>query len=903
MPAFAAQYQFAAAFIVFLVALAGFALVLLRGEPIASRESARLSLGLGFLAIAAASFLRGSLLVEASDGLLLVRAAGVAGVFFGSLNWRGSALSRSWLWGGSAALLMASPFEYASRVSLIGTSISAIGGILLGLAMLNASRRVIAARVAASAAGTLLLIVLVLSVALSTVLATTVEDQALADLDERALSEAAAIEAQNRVLVKDATVVASLLVRLQRNPADLSSPRLLSQLGLDGQGTPEQRSAIAAELERARNEIYNDTAFAYISENLLVVASAGLDDEVMGAVARSPVVGDAMRASPHVGGAATVVIAGDAYNVAVAPIGLRVAQGDTPFGAVIAVFPLDERYLSLRVEAGGGDALALVDESGPIARTGELPEPDALSGIAAKVLGKAQRSDVITDSRVAAARPVRVAGRQRPVLALVAARSTERIEDVRRNLFQTFFVIAFGGTVLALLLAALVGDRIGSGIRRLTASAESIQRGALGVRSGVRSEDEVGVLGATFDSMAESIEQQTGELQAAAARVEAIVAGMGEALVAVDDSGRITNFNTAAVELLGRSASEARGLPVENVMKLTKDDGTDLTPRLRATDAVRWSALADLEVRGGERVPVALTAGALRGVDGEVEGAVMVLRDLRAEREVERMKRHFLSRVGHELRTPLTPLIGYSQLLAGRDLPPDRARAVYGSILSSAKRLERIVEMLEFFASLDAGRQVLKAAPVDVRDVISEASERWDTTLRDGHTLSKRISRETPKVMVDGRWLGRAVDELVDNAVKFSPSGGRVTITAGPAPEAPGMVEIAVRDHGVGMSAEQVDSAFAEWTQGDESDTRSYGGLGLGLALVQRVAVHHGGRVTCTTSPGKGATFSILLPALAGDTGVASEPRVRRPRRNPSAQGDRGAPNGGRSPAKSGPAT
>lgn len=903
MPAFAAQYQFAAAFIVFLVALAGFALVLLRGEPIASSHSTRLALGTGFLAIAAASFLRGSLLLEASDALLGLRAIGVAGVVAGSLNWRGSPMSRWWLWSGSGALLLALPFELGDRLSLAGTTISALGGVLLGLALLNASRRVIAARVAASAAGTLLLIVLVLSVALSTVLATTVEDQALADLDDRALSEAAAIEAQNRVLVKDATVVASLLVRLQRNPADLNSPRLLSQLGTEGQATPEQQDAITAELERARREIYNDTAFAYISESLRVVARAGADDDVIGAVARSEVVGDAMRTSPHVGGAGTVVIAGDAYNVAVAPIGLRLAQGDNPFGAVIAVFPLDDRYLAQRVEAGGSDALALVNEEGPIARAGELPQPEAVRRIAVDVLGRASRSDLVTDELVAAARPVRVAERQRPVLALVAARSTEGIDDVRRNLFQTFFIIAFGGTVLSLLLAALVGDRIGSGIRRLTASAESIQLGALGVRSGVRSEDEVGVLGATFDSMAESIEQQTGELQAAAARVEAIVAGMGEALVAVDDSGRITDFNAAAEELLGRSATAARGLPVEAVMNLMRDDGSDLTPRLRVADAERWSALADLVVPSGDKVPVALTAGALRGVDGHVEGAVIVLRDLRGEREVERMKRHFLSRVGHELRTPLTPLIGYSQMLAGRDLPPERARAVYGSILSSAKRLERIVEMLEFFASLDAGRQVLRPEPVDVRDVITGVVDRWDQASGERHTLSKRISRETPQVMVDGRWLGRAVDELVDNAIKFSPSGGRVTVTAGLAEEAPGMVEIAVRDQGVGMSPEQVESAFAEWTQGDESDTRSYGGLGLGLALVQRVAEHHGGRVTCTTSPGKGATFSILLPAMAGEGGVVSQRRPRRPRRNTADTGESSGSNGRRSPSDGGRAT
>jgi NtrC-family two-component system sensor histidine kinase KinB len=205
---------------------------------------------------------------------------------------------------------------------------------------------------------------------------------------------------------------------------------------------------------------------------------------------------------------------------------------------------------------------------------------------------------------------------------------------------------------------------------------------------------------------------------------------------------------------------------VDEVLRLTSEEGDDLTARVRRLEPGRWSALGDVRTGEGVAVPVAVTTGALRGPEGEVAGAVVVLRDLRGEREVERMKRHFLSRVGHELRTPLTPLIGYSQLLAGRELSPERARPVYASILSSAKRLERIVEMLEFFASLDAGRQVLLAEPVDVRTVLASVVDRRAAALEgSAHSITKRIARDTPRVLVDGRWLERSIDELVDNAV------------------------------------------------------------------------------------------------------------------------------------------
>ena len=868
MSAFAAQYQFATSFTVFLVALAGLALVALRGAPLTAPGGPRIAVALGFAGIGAAAFLQGSLIFEdrAAPPLLALRIAGVAAVLLGSLAWRGSALSRTLLWAGCAALVGALGFELAD-LETTAASITAVGALLVGAALLGASRRSITARVAASAAGTLLLLVLVLSVAISAILADTAEDQTLRDLESRAVTEAGAVEAQARDALRDASAAAYLLANLPVDPADPNSEGVLSSLDPAGP-TPAQQAAITAEFVRMRKSGYPNTGFLFVSPDARPLAVDGVPDDAIASLTTSPFVADALQRSVNT---SAVFVAGDrAHAVGLFPI----ARPDQRLGALLSVFALDDRYLADRTGNVSDDAVALATPDAVVATAGPVPAEATRRRLAADLVtgGRAEGS-AVTEARFVAAQPVRDNGE--PVLAVLTSRSTAAAEEGRKRLFQTFFVIAFGGTVLALLLAAVVGNRIGSGIRRLTESVEAIQRGELGVRSGVHTEDEVGVLGHTFDSMAASIEEKTDALLEAAARVEAIVAGMGEALVAVDAEGRITDFNNAAEELLDVEASIARGMPVDDVLQVAREDGTDLTPRLRALEPGRWSELGDLTLRDGPPVPVALTAGALRGPDGEVTGGVIVLRDLRGEREVERMKRHFLSRVGHELRTPLTPLIGYSQMLAGRDIPPERAKPVYASILSSAKRLERIVEMLEFFASLDAGRQVLHAEPVDVRVILGDVVERRLPSLADtDHTIVKRVAKDTPVVQVDPKWLASAVDELVDNAVKFSPRGGKVTVTAGPLEGDESQVEIAVLDRGVGMSPEQVDSAFTEWAQGDESDTRSFGGLGLGLALVQRVAEHHGGRVLCQTAPGKGSRFSIVLPALFPER--RRRPRTRR---------------------------
>jgi signal transduction histidine kinase len=300
------------------------------------------------------------------------------------------------------------------------------------------------------------------------------------------------------------------------------------------------------------------------------------------------------------------------------------------------------------------------------------------------------------------------------------------------------------------------------------------------------------------------------------------------------------------------------------VLRVEADDGTYLTARLAGPTAHRWTARARLITEAGS-VPVVVTADALRDADGAPIGSVIVLRDLRGEQEVERMKREFLSRVGHELRTPLTPIIGYATILSSRDLPSTEVRKLNGTILELAQRQLRIVEMVEFFASLEAGRNVLEIAPVNVAAMLDAVVVGHAAAAT--HTVTLRVRRDTPDVLADVEWLKRAVDELIDNAIKFSPRGGTVDVTAEAGEDAGHrVVRVSVADRGSGMSAEQVDAAFDEFTQGDESDTRAFGGLGLGLPLARRVAELLGGRVTCETAVGEGSTFSILLPV--GPSGV-----------------------------------
>jgi PAS domain S-box-containing protein len=859
----AAQFQFAAEFVAFLAAAAGLALVVLGAELLTRVAWARFALAVGFAGLLGASFLHGSLLVDRSDATIAaIRAGGIVACAIGGLRWR-DRVSWRLLWAGlaitaAAAVLIVTGPRAAADATLIA------GSLVVGASLVVVSRRSIAARVAASAALTLLLMVLVLSVGLSAVLSQSTEREAVRRLSDTVSGQAErASDDGSRTILQNARYTAGLLYArvgqqlLQAKTADPRDPRADS-------ATASVRSTLSA----LSGGIFAGTVgLAYVQPSGTVLAAVNLNDTAASEVSRSPVV--RQTACPSEERATIAVLHGMAYAVGARPI---CTGANNQVGTVVAVTAFDTRYLDLVAGRNGPD-LTLVGRTGVLsASTGEHPPADLLDRIGHEVIDSAGEVSRVADTRFVTGSPV-LAGDQTPALAMIGSVPTSTVEHTRDTLFRTLFLIALGGTLAALMLAAFVGDRIGAGLRRLTSVAGAIRAGDMNIRANITSSDEVGVLGEAFDSMVASIEEKTTALQEAAGaeaslrnRLEAVVAGVGDALVAVDSAGRITDFNRAAEELTGVSEAVARGRALPDVLDLAGDDGTDLSRRAAVPKPSRWAALGDVAGSETARVPVAVSVGAVRGPGSELIGSVLVLRDLRREREVERMKTEFLSRVGHELRTPLTGIIGYSEMLLAREVAKERQRLWHEEILDASKRLLRIVEMLEFVASAGAGRMPLRPEPLDVRRMVEDLTSRWSTRVNGDHTIARRVSRQLPPVQADRRWLTLAVDELIDNAVKFSPDGGRVTVTAAPAAGNGEGIEISVVDRGVGMTAQEQAEAFGDFVQGDPSDTRRFGGLGLGLGLVKRVVEGHGGHVLCASEPNRGTRFTIFLPAApAGD--------------------------------------
>jgi PAS domain S-box-containing protein len=611
-------------------------------------------------------------------------------------------------------------------------------------------------------------------------------------------------------------------------------------------------------------------------------------------------------------------------GVALRPQGLR---GEEPsLGFLLTGRIADQVWVSREAaELGTEVAIEVGGEIGAASAFSGL-EAEALAG---RVSGAPARATLTVEDRplFVAVAPLTDPATGDQLGRLLVASFGDVIAGVEREQARRLFVLALLGGVIAGLSVALLTGRLVAPIRRLTAVAAAVREGDLEAPRAMPPEmhapDEVGDLGRAFAEMTASLSEQAAQLREAAsvqtrlrAHLEALTESMGDALIAVDPDGRIVTFNPSAERLVGRNAAEALGLPLGEVLRGFGPGDATAAQALGAPDSERAVAVQLLlEVPGdgdGIRLaPTAVTAAPVRDTDGEglVLGRVLVLRDVTREAEIERMKTEFLSNVSHELRTPLTPIKGYAEVLARRDVGPEATRKFADQILTSTDRLERIVGMIVEFAALDSGRLRLQREPTSLSAIVGEVLADWRARHPD-RQFRRRLAADLPPVLVDPAMLRRCLDELLDNAVKFSPGGEPVSVTAllepagranvqdgahprgdrggdpggGPAGDAgsedgrptvtastPRMVRLSVRDHGVGIEPDTAAGVFQDFYQADASETRHFGGLGLGLALVRRIVDGLDGAAAIDSESGVGSTVHLLLPAADdGAVGAAS---------------------------------
>lgn len=349
--------------------------------------------------------------------------------------------------------------------------------------------------------------------------------------------------------------------------------------------------------------------------------------------------------------------------------------------------------------------------------------------------------------------------------------------------------------------------------------------------------------------------------------VSVIDSATEQAIIASDSQGLVEVFNAGAERMLGYAQGDVVGRM--HVRDFALADEADYDAYVAAVAAGNAPMRDWTVVRAdGSHTTARLAVTRRYDVTGETVGFVIVATDVTEEREAERLKDEFVSLVSHELRTPLTSVLGYLELLQdGTDPLTDEQREYLGIIERNARRQLRLVGDLLLTAQVDAGTFAISPAPVDLADVARSSVATAGPNAEAAGVVLELDAAPAP-VRGDVGRLGQAVDNLVSNAIKFTPRGGAVRVRVEPLPD--GGARLAVGDTGIGIPPDELAQLTTRFFRATTATRRAIPGVGLGLSITKAVVDAHGGELHIDSTVGEGTTFTFELPA--------SPPRLRKVR-------------------------
>ncbi len=496
------------------------------------------------------------------------------------------------------------------------------------------------------------------------------------------------------------------------------------------------------------------------------------------------------------------------------------------------------------------DATIAVLEVSGVRSLGDAAPPELRRALDGKP-GESVRTDASSgQERIFAAAPVAVGGQ--PVAVVHVSVPTDWVwVQLRRMIPQLGIALAIG-----LLAAWIMGARLTRGlvepIDELTQVASQMSAGDLSRTVRPRGADEIGRLGVMFNHMADRLAGTIATLSAERTKLETIVSGMVDGVIATDRAGEIILINRAAIELLGPRNTPAGPVPAEPA------PGARLRMLLaEAATSGRVSAEELPPAEVGDRI-VEVHCAPIADDGGAPNGAVAVLRDVTEFRRLEWLRRELTANVSHELRTPLTSIKGFAETLLGGAMRDEATCRHFLHIINKeSDRLVKLVDDLLDLSRLEGKRVSLELGQVNVGALVSETVARM-RPLAGRRDLQLRPA-PPPEVLVlaDRDRLAQVLTNLLDNAIKFTPDGGWIAVGWR---AANGEVEVSVADSGPGIAEKDLPHVFERFYKADRARAAVPGGSGLGLAITKHIVEAHGGRIRVASTPGAGTTFTFTIP-------------------------------------------
>ncbi|MCX8725809.1 cell wall metabolism sensor histidine kinase WalK [Lactobacillus panisapium] len=448
-------------------------------------------------------------------------------------------------------------------------------------------------------------------------------------------------------------------------------------------------------------------------------------------------------------------------------------------------------------------------------------------------------------------------GSANTVGAIYVRASMQGVFNDLRNISLMFLVTSLIAAVMGAILSLVVSHAITKPIEEMQSQALNIADGDYSSQVKIYSNDELGQLGQAFNTLSVRIERSQEESESEQRRLDSVLSHMSDGVLATDRHGNVNVVNQMALSFLNTTEDQIINKPIASVL------GLDETSQ----DLIASQKGIVLTVNQGTRDEVILHASfsLIKRVTGFVSGSVCVLHDITEQQKNENSQKQFVSNVSHELRTPLTSLHAYIETLnEGAWKDPKIAPQFLQVTQEETERMIRMINELLSLSRMDRGVSKVDVEWVNFNDFVSHILDRFDmivkTDAKEGkkkYTIKRILSSQALWVEIDTDKFAQVIDNIMNNAIKYSPDGGVITIKLRQERQ---QIILSIADQGLGIPREDLSKIFDRFYRVDKARSREQGGTGLGLAIAKEIVEEHHGKIWANSSEGKGSTFYIALP-------------------------------------------
>ena len=413
--------------------------------------------------------------------------------------------------------------------------------------------------------------------------------------------------------------------------------------------------------------------------------------------------------------------------------------------------------------------------------------------------------------------------------------------------------------VLVIIITFLISQGITKPIAEMKKQTEKIAEGNYTGEVKIYSDDELGQLGQAINDLSFKIKEAQENSESERQRLDSVLRHMSDGVIATDRRGRIVIMNTAALDILNLKSEKVIGIPLLSILPLEEK------VTFRELLETQHERLIHLEEDGEDSI-VQCEFSVIQRESGFISGLVCVLTDVTEQQKIDRERRNFVSNVSHELRTPLTSIKSYTEALVdgaweNKEIAPGFLKVIE----TETDRMMRMITDLLNLSRMDQNRLALEKEFINMNELVVHIVSRFEMVLQSepyrdkNYRILTDITQRDLWVELDQDKITQVLDNIINNAIKYSPDGGRIIVRL---METHTDIIVSVSDEGLGISRKDIPHLFDRFYRVDKARSRAMGGSGLGLAIAQEVIQLHGGKIWVNSIENKGSTFFVSLPYI-----------------------------------------